>query len=391
MTATARALQVRADLTRTDDGTVRGLALVFCDMTPINLVVAERARLAAIVASSNGAIIGKTLDGRITSWNRAAQDLFGYSPEHAIGQPVQMLIPAECKTEEMRIPADLAMGRTVPPFDTVRQARDGTRLEVSVTISPIRDAEGHIVGASKIARDVSAQRRSEAALRQGEARLRFVLDSAQLGAWDMNLGTGITQRSPRHDACFGISASADVWTFDTLLRHVHPDDRAEVERSFRAVTGQVPDADRRPHPAQTGDRAPDWQIDCRVVWPDGSLHWLRLHGSILQADGQAPHRVGIVSDISAQRQADDARLKAQRLEAENRQVIEATRLKGQFLANMSHELRTPLNAIIGFAELLQSGAVPPASPKHQTFLGHIGTSGHHLLQLINDVLDLSKV
>ena len=172
---------------------------------------------------------------------------------------------------------------------------------------------------------------------------------------------------------------------------MHPDDRAEVERSFRAVTGQVPDADRRPHPAQTGDRAPDWQIDCRVVWPDGSLHWLRLHGSILQADGQAPHRVGIVSDISAQRQADDARLKAQRLEAENRQVIEATRLKGQFLANMSHELRTPLNAIIGFAELLQSGAVPPASPKHQTFLGHIGTSGHHLLQLINDVLDLSKV
>ena len=178
MTTTARALQVRADLTRTDDGTVRGLALVFCDMTPINLVVAERARLAAIVASSNGAIIGKTLDGRITSWNRAAQDLFGYSPEHAIGQPVQMLIPAECKTEEMRIPADLAMGRTVPPFDTVRQARDGTRLEVSLTISPIRDAEGHIVGASKIARDVLAQRRSEAALRQGEARLRFVLDSA---------------------------------------------------------------------------------------------------------------------------------------------------------------------------------------------------------------------
>jgi len=189
------ALEVKADLTRTDDGTVRGLAMVFRDMTPINRVEAERARLAAIVASSNDAIIGKTLDGRITSWNQAAQDLFGYSADQAIGQPVQMLIPAEREIEEMRILSDLAQGRTVPPFDTVRQTPDGRRLAVSVTISPIRDAQGRIVGASKIARDVSAQRRSEAALREGEARLRFVLDSAQLGAWDMNLGTGIAHRS----------------------------------------------------------------------------------------------------------------------------------------------------------------------------------------------------
>ncbi len=388
------ALQVRADLTRADDGSVRGLAMVFRDMTPINRVEAERARLAAIVASSNDAIISKTLDGRITSWNRAAQDLFGYSPEQAIGQPVQMLIPAERETEEMGILADLAMGRSVPPFDTVRQARDGTRLEVSVTISPILDAEGHIVGASKIARDVSAQRRSEAALREGEARLRFVLDSAQLGAWDMNLGTGITQRSPRHDACFGLTVGEPNevdWTFDTLLHHVHPDDRTEVDRSFRAATGQALGADGRSNDDLPAGRAPDWQIDCRVVWPDGSLHWLRLHGNILQAEGQVPHMVGIVSDISAQRLAEDARLKALRLEAENRQIIEATRLKSQFLANMSHELRTPLNAIIGFAELLQTGTVPATSPKHHAFLGHIATSGHHLLRLINDVLDLSKV
>ncbi len=385
------ALEVKADLTRADDGTLRGLAMVFRDMTPINRVEAERHRLAAIVASSNEAIIGKTLDGRITSWNQAAQDLFGYSADQAIGQSVQMLIPAERKIEEMRILSDLAMGRAVPPLDTVRLARDGRRLMVSVTISPIHDAQGRIVGASKIARDVSVQRRSEAALREGEARLRFVLDSAQLGEWDMNLRTGATQRSPRHDACFGITTRTDDWTFDTLLRHVHPDDRAEVERSFRTVTGQVLGGNGRPHPAQTADRAPDWQIDCRVVWPDGSLHWLRLHGSILQPEGQAAHMVGIVSDISAQRQAEEARLKAQRLEAENRQVIEANRLKSQFLANMSHELRTPLNAIIGFAELLQTGAVPTTSPKHQAFLGHIGTSGHHLLQLINDVLDLSKV
>ena len=118
------ALQVRANLTRAadDDGTVRGLAMVFRDMTPLNRVEAVRARRAAIVASSNGAIIGKTLDGRITRWNQAAKDLLGDSPEQAIGQPVQVLIPAERKTEALRILADLAMGRTA-----VRHRAPGAR------------------------------------------------------------------------------------------------------------------------------------------------------------------------------------------------------------------------------------------------------------------------
>ena len=104
--------------------------------------------------------------------------------------------------------------------------------------------------------------------------------------------------------------------------------------------------------------------------------------------------VGVVicwRDLTEQRQAEAVRLKTHRLEVENRQIHEASRLKSQFLANISHELRTPLNAVIGFADLLHAGFVKPESPKHQQFLGLIGTSGRHLLQLINDVLDLSKV
>ena len=96
-------------------------------------------------------------------------------------------------------------------------------------------------------------------------------------------------------------------------------------------------------------------------------------------------------DIPDQLLAQQARLTADRLEAENRQILEASRLKNQLLANMSHDLRTPLNAVIGFAELLQAGKVSANSPKYLQFLGHIGSSGHHLLRLINDVLDLSKV
>ena len=245
---TAVPVELKAALTHHEDGSVRGLAMVFRDIGRLQRAEADARRLAAIVQSSHDAIVGKTLDGRITSWNAAAQALFGWSADEAIGQPVQMLIPPERIDEEMRILADLAHGRVVPPFDTQRRAKDGRLVEVSVTISPIRDGAGRIVGGSKIARD------------------------------------------------------------NTLAQQV----------------------------AQ-------------------------------------------------------ARRRAEQLEVENRQMQLASRTKSQFLANMSHELRTPLNAVIGFADLLHSGAVPTASPKHREFLGHIGASGRHLLQLINDVLDLAKV
>jgi PAS domain S-box-containing protein len=245
---TSTALEVKASLTYAPDGSVKGLAMVFRDMTQLNDAEANANRLAAIVESSYDAIIGKTLDGRITDWNQAAERLFGYTADEAIGQQVQMLLPSDLISEEMAILNRLAAGERVAPFETVRRAKDGTLLDVSVTISPIKNAQGKTIGASKIARDITEQRRSE---------------------------------------------------------------------------------------------------------------YLRQE--------------------------------AQRLEAENRQIQEANRLKSEFLANMSHELRTPLNAIIGFAGLLHAGAVPAQSPKHTEFLGYIETSGQHLLQLINDVLDLSKV
>jgi PAS domain S-box-containing protein len=368
-------IEVKAGLTRDDDGTVRGIAIVFRDETRQLRAQADASQLAAIVESSEDAIVSKTLDGRITSWNGGAQTLFGYSAEEAIGQPVQMLFPPERIHEEMRIVSELAHGVRVAPFNTVRRAKDGRLIDVSVTISPIRDGRNRIVGASKIARDVSAQRRAEAALRNTEARLRFTLEAALIGDWDLDLSSGQIQRSLRHDRCLGHAELQPDWRFDRLLQQVHEDDRDLVRRRFETALAA----------------GSDWTVECRVVWPDGSLHWIRLQGSMQQQAGGPTHMLGIVTDITERRLAEQTRLTAQRLEAENREILAASRLKSQFLANMSHELRTPLNAIIGFADLLHAGRVAPDSPKFTTFLGHIGSSGRHLLQLINDVLDLSKV
>jgi PAS domain S-box-containing protein len=167
-------LEVRAARTLDIDGQASGLSVVFRDMTRIDQAEAESKRLAAIVESSNDAIIGMNLDGSITSWNAAAQATFGYTAEEAIRQPIQMLVPLHLQIEEQRILAALAAGESVPPFDTVRLTRTGESLEVSITISPIRDGTGRVVGASKIARNISMQRRAAAALRDSDSLLRTI-------------------------------------------------------------------------------------------------------------------------------------------------------------------------------------------------------------------------
>jgi PAS domain S-box-containing protein len=139
----------------------------------INIVVdisdrkeAERAHafLGAIVESSDDAIVSKTLDGVIQSWNAAAERLFGYRADEAIGQSVKLIVPPERIDEEHEILSRLARGERIEHFETVRVAKDGRRLDISVTISPIRDANGRIIGASKIARDITARKESEAVL-----------------------------------------------------------------------------------------------------------------------------------------------------------------------------------------------------------------------------------
>jgi PAS domain S-box-containing protein len=133
-----------------------------------------RARLAAIVESSDDAIISKTLDGIILSWNPAAERLFGYSSEEVVGQPMMLLIPPERRTEEPAILARVAGGGRVAHFETVRIRKDGRRIDVSVTISPIKDSLGRIVGASKIARDITERKASEAKAQAQLARLSLL-------------------------------------------------------------------------------------------------------------------------------------------------------------------------------------------------------------------------
>jgi len=136
-----------------------------------------RALLAAIVASSDDAIISKTLDGTITSWNRAAVQMYGYTPEEAIGSPISIIIPPGRAQEEADILARLGRGEKIDHFETERIRKDGRLVAVSLTISPIRDSRGNVVGASKIARDITERKRAEQALEAEQSRLQSTLAS----------------------------------------------------------------------------------------------------------------------------------------------------------------------------------------------------------------------
>src|SRR5215469_6855444 len=132
----------------------------------------ERALLAAIVDSSDDAIVSKTLEGRILSWNRGAARIFGYEPHEVIGKPITIIVPPELYAEEHQILDKLRRGERIDHFDTVRITKDGRRLAISLTVSPLRAADGTVIGASKVARDVTERKLAEEKLQQSEEALR---------------------------------------------------------------------------------------------------------------------------------------------------------------------------------------------------------------------------
>jgi two-component system, chemotaxis family, CheB/CheR fusion protein len=155
-----------------DDGAAPMILLAIEDVTERQRADTLTALLAAIVNSSDDAIIGKDLNGVITSWNRGAENLFGYTAQEAIGQPVTMLMPPDRLHEEAEILEQLKRGDRVEDFETVRLRKNGSSLEISLTISPIKDATGQIIGASKVARDITERKRAEEALAQSHAELQ---------------------------------------------------------------------------------------------------------------------------------------------------------------------------------------------------------------------------
>ncbi len=245
--------------------------------------------LAAIVESSADAIISKDLDGRIQTWNRAAERLFGYSAEEVIGKPVSILAPPERTNEMPEILARVTRGERVEHYETVRQRKDGSTLHVALTVSPIRDSSGLIIGASKILRDISGRIAAEKALRESEERLRLAQTAAKIGSWTLSLvDPAQNYWSPE---AYEIAGVNPAWhpDYGEWLSRIHPEDRDRVNQ-------EVSDG------LATGS---GFTMSYRFNGDDNVERWHEARGNIQRAvDGSAVAAHGITLDITHRKNAE---------------------------------------------------------------------------------------
>jgi PAS domain S-box-containing protein len=275
----------------------------------------QASRLAAIVESSDDAIVATDLDGIVTSWNKGAQRIFGYAAEDMVGSPVTRLIPAARQDEEQGILQAIRRGDGIEPFETVWRAKDGRLIHVSVAVSPIRDAGGHVVGASKTARDITERRRTTEALAQSERQLRALAGEltierahlvaaqavARMGSYATDLRTRAVTWSAETYHIFEADLATVAPSYEQFLARVHPDDRDPVDRAF------VASFDSRGISA----------LDYRIQTPDGRVKHVNSRWRVTHADDGTPVRaVGTLHDITERKEAEervrsaDARLRA---------------------------------------------------------------------------------
>ena len=289
--ADGQEFQIEASISQVVTGGKKLFTVILRDVTERVQAEAVREHLAAVVDSSDDAIISKDLNGTINAWNRGAEKVFGYPAAEAVGKPMLMLIPPERVGEESDILARIRRGESVEHFETVRVRKDGTKIEVSVTISPVRDGSGAIVGASKIARDITERRRVEEALRHSDDRRKFALETAKVGDWELDLTTLQATRSLLHDQIFGYQSLLPEWNFDIFLRHVHAEDRQTVRENFQSCMRQ----------------GKKWEFECRIVCPNGDIRWIWACGDQSRdSSGNATRMFGIVQDVTERKQAGEA-------------------------------------------------------------------------------------
>ncbi len=439
-------------------------------------------RLAAIVESSDDAIISKDLHGTITTWNAGAERLFGYTAAEIVGASVMALIPADRRTEETEILEQIRRGVGVKHLETVRLTKDGRLIDLSIASSPVKDATGRIIGASKVARDIGELKRTEAALRQerdryrtlfeyaadgivivdvaghyvdvnaglcamlgytrdelvgahsstlvapnelnnvgftrkalaettafhrewdlrrkdgtvlptdvlstlmpdgnlisvirdvsdrnraihalreAEERVRFALESAGVGIWDMDYATGRLLWSDTIQAQYGLTPGTFAGTFEAYVERVHPDDRAMLmETVGRAM--------------KSGE---DFSTKHRAAWPDGTVRWLTGSGRVhLGEHGEPVRGVGISQDVTARRTLEEQFQQAQKMEA-----------IGRLAGGIAHDFNNLLTAILGYSQLLLADS--HLSPGHRDDVNEIEKAGNRAASLTRQLLAFSR-
>lgn len=375
-------------------GNLVGAVNMLVDITDRKKAERATAHLAAIVDSSDSAIVGKDLQGVVTSWNRAAERLFGYTAGEMIGCSILRVIPPDRRDEETRILDRIGRGQTIEPFETIRRRKDGSEVPVSLTISPIIDTHGRVIGASKIARDVSEQKRAERASFEQREDLRRALEFREAvvgnmgeGLYTVNGEGCVTSMNRAAEKLFG-------WTTEELLgRKMH--DMTHYKHR-----------DGTPFPAE--DCAGLQVLRSRTavtnhkdvfVRRDGSCFDVVYSSSPIRAGGEVVGLVVVFRDVSEHKKAEEALRDRDRaltiandeLTQQSEALSEVNNELQSFSYSVSHDLRAPLRTIDAFVRIVEEDHAPRLNAEIRRCLGIVKKAAGQAGELIDDLLEFSRL
>ena len=324
--------------------------------------VEAQSLLAAIVASSDDAIISQTLDGRITSWNKGAERLFGYSAHEAIGKSIHLIVPPEGRDLVAQILDRIRHGERVEHLEVERVCKDGKRVSVSITVSPVHDRHGLIIGASKTARDITPRKEWELNRTRSEEALKFAMSAGRMGAWSRNLAADDLWWSPELAILFGFDADDVNYSQERLFGLLRPEDQVRLTATIEAAL------------AKREDYVLEFQFRHAKT---GEWRWMEARGRAqYDAAGRPTTLYGLGIDITERVRAVEA-------------LREADRRKDEFLATLAHELRNPLAPIASGLHILRTAGEQPqvAATAREIMERQVA----QMVRLVDDLLDVARI
>jgi PAS domain S-box-containing protein len=399
---------------RARDGAIIGISNISRDVSERNRIESIREeslaavrRLAAIVESSDDGIIGMSMEGTITAWNRGAERMYGYTAAEALGQSIRLVVPDDRREEASQVLDRIKLGERVEHFETLRCRKGGTRFPVSLLVSPILDDAGTVIGASKIARDISEQKRAS-------QQAAFLAEVGAVLAGSLEYLTTLKTVANLAVPSIADWCAVDILTEERKLErlavaHVDPA-KIDLARTIRSRYEDPNSPYSPPYVVRTGTPAMLREVsdDMIVASAKGDQERIALvrslglrsymivplttRGRTLGALTLATAESGRLYSEDDFRFAQDVAFRAA-LAVDNARAYNdaqaANRLKDEFLATLSHELRTPLNAILGYSRMLQSGML--TTDKHAHALHTVERNATSLTQIVEDVLDVSRI
>jgi two-component system CheB/CheR fusion protein len=348
-----------------NNGHIEGVVVSLTDISALERVRSRLRQMSAIVESSEDAIVGTTLDGNITTWNRGAERLYGYSAQEVIGRHISILVQPGSEEHITNILDAILRGERVEQSEVMRVRRDGSTLDVSITVSPICDSDGKIIGASSIARDVAPLRKAQRDLSEREARIRLLLDSTAEGIVGLGPDGLCTFVNPSCVRMLGFNTPEDL-----IGRHIH------TLLHSHTFNGNSHQEDECPISSVlltgTGTHS-----DEETLWRADGSKFLSEYWSYPIRRG--PQIVGVVVtflDVTNRKRAEE-------------EIRTAARRREQFLAMLSHELRNPLAAVVSAARVMRAPHVKPEAVDKARQI--VERQSRHMARLLDDLLDVSRI